>query len=597
MIEDHKVNNSEERLSLLLLFKNIKKIILYYKDYKYHLIISVILAALYSVTASVSPKLVQRVFDYIDFGLINEMNVSSIIKESVVLVVLYLFGFVFSFVNKKTLTFVTNKVSQNIRNDISKKIDRLPISFFYNNQVGDIISRTINDVELIGSILCENIVDTVSAIILFIGIMILMFITNTFLTLTVIISLLIGFVVIVFIMMISQKYFDRQQKAIGDMNGYIEEIYDNKLIVQAFNQEENSKLKFEKYNTYIRKNNFLSNSLSGLMKPLTMFIGKMGYVSVCVVGSLLVFSGKISLGIVISFLLYSSKITEPILTLTDTGNVLQQSAAAGKRIFEILEADEVAPDEEKIDNFDLSEGIVEFDHVHFGYDGERKIIINDFCLKCFPGQKIAIVGPTGAGKTTIINLLLKFYDLFSGDIRIDGQSINEMKYKDIRNQFCVVLQETAIFEGTIKENIIYTTENVTEERIIDVCEAVGLSKFIKSLPNGFDTIIDEQIELSEGQKQQIAIARAMISDRPMLILDEATSSIDTRLEMLIQNMMDKLMEGRTSFVIAHRLSTIRNSDLILVLKDGDVIESGTHDELLQKNGLYSELYYSQFETI
>ena len=327
------------------------------------------------------------------------------------------------------------------------------------------------------------------------------------------------------------------------------------------------------------------------------FSASLSYVAVCFVGGILVFNGKISFGIVVAFLMYSSNFMKPLLEFAQIGQVLQLSVSAAKRVFELLEAEELPSDEYKEDRIGLIQGIVEFDHVRFGYDGEDKIVIKDFSMTILPGQKVAIVGQTGAGKTTIINLLLKFYDVLSGDIRIDGHSIINLKYQDIRNQFCVVLQDAALFEGTIKDNIIYNKENISKNHFEAVCEAVGLNHFISTLPNGYDTVIDDKMDLSEGQKQQIAIARAMIMDRPMLILDEATSSLDTRLELLIQNAMDKLMEGRTSFVIAHRLSTIRNADLILVLKDGDIIESGTHEDLLIKNGAYAELYNSQFENV
>ena len=406
-----------------------------------------------------------------------------------------------------------------------------------------------------------------------------------------------GAAVILTIMRKSEVHFGQQQKNLGDLNGYIEEIFGNNLIVKAFSKEKESKDRYDHYNEALRNSNYKASCYIESINPVMTFIASFSYVSVCFVGAILVFRDNISFGVVVAFLLYSSSFMQPLMDFGNIGRVLQLSAAAGKRVFEVLEAEEIPPDENRTDIVDCISGSVKFDHVHFGYDGEKKIVINDFSANILPGQKVAIVGPTGAGKTTLINLLLKFYDTLSGDILIDGHSIDKLKYKDIRNMFCVVLQDNTLFRGTIRENLVYTTQNVSQQEIDTICEAVGLDYFIRTLPDGYDTVLDEKMELSEGQKQQITIARAMISDRPMLILDEATSSVDTRLEMLIQNAMDKLMEGRTSFVIAHRLSTIKNADIILVLKDGDIVESGTHEELLSKKGVYSEIYSSQFETV
>jgi ATP-binding cassette subfamily B protein len=413
-------------------------------------------------------------------------------------------------------------------------------------------------------------------------------------TLTAVLASLLGFVLIFLIMGRSQKYFTRQQQCLGKINGHIEEMYAGHTVVKAYNGEEASGAVFDEMNRQLYESGLRAQSMAGVMQPLMGFIGNLGYVAVCVVGGAMALKGKISFGVIVAFMMYIRYFTQPLSQIAQAMQSLQSAAAAGERVFEFLEADEMEDESAKTETLSDVQGQVEFDHVKFGYDDD-KVIIHDFSAKAKPGQKIAIVGPTGAGKTTLVNLLMRFYEIQGGDIRIDGKSTRAMKREDVHSQFCMVLQDTWLFEGTVRENLVYCGENVSDEKITEACKAVGLDHYIHTLPNGYDTVLNDQVNLSQGQKQQLTIARAMIADKPMLILDEATSSVDTRTEQQIQNAMDMLMENRTSFVIAHRLSTIKNADLILVLKDGDIIESGTHDELLEKDGFYAELYNSQFD--
>ncbi len=393
----------------------------------------------------------------------------------------------------------------------------------------------------------------------------------------------------------SQKYFTRQQKHLGAINGHIEEIYAGHTVVKAYNGEAEAEKTFDEMNDKLRESGFRAQCLSGLMMPIMNFIGNFGYVAVCVVGGAMTMDGKISFGVIVAFMMYVRYFTQPLSQIAQAMQSLQSAAAAGSRVFEFLEAEEMEDESNKKIKLENVDGYVEFEHVKFGYENTDRVIIHDFSATAKPGQKIAIVGPTGAGKTTLVNLLMRFHEIQEGEIRIEGIPIRELSRKEVHAQFCMVLQDTWLFEGTVRENLIYCTENATDEKMEAACKAVGLDHFIHTLPKGYDTILDDQISLSQGQKQQLTIARAMIADKPMLILDEATSSVDTRTEIQIQNAMDELMKNRTSFVIAHRLSTIRNSDMILVMKDGDVIESGSHDELMRQNGFYADLYNSQFE--
>ncbi|MGN1446076.1 MAG: ABC transporter ATP-binding protein, partial [Eubacteriales bacterium] len=406
---------------------------------------------------------------------------------------------------------------------------------------------------------------------------------------------LLGFVLMFAIMGRSQKYFTRQQKCLGKLNGHIEEIYAGHTVVKAYNGEEAAGKTFDELNQQLYESGFRANCLAGLMQPIMSFIGNLGYVAVCVVGGAMALNGKISFGVIVAFMMYVRYFTQPLSQIAQASQSLQSAAAAGERVFEFLEAEEMADESHKTAKLEQVKGAVEFDHVKFGYEDSDRIIIHDFSAVAKPGQKIAIVGPTGAGKTTMVNLLMRFHEIQGGEIRIDGVPTKDLTRENVHDQFCMVLQDTWLFEGTVRENLVYCAKDVPDEKITEACQAVGLDHYIRTLPHGYETVLNDQTNLSQGQKQQLTIARAMIADRPMLILDEATSSVDTRTEQKIQAAMDKLMENRTSFVIAHRLSTIKNSDLILVMKNGDIIESGTHDQLLQKGGFYADLYNSQFD--
>lgn len=493
------------------------------------------------------------------------------------------------------MAIVTQRISKGLRTGISVKINKLPMWYYNKTSTGDVLSRVTNDVDTIAQSFNQSMGNLVTAVTLLIGSLIMMIKTDIIMTITAILATFIGFGLMMVIMGKSQKYFARQQMHLGEINGHVEEIYAGHTVVKAYNGEENAKNAFDKMNENLRDSAFKAQCLSGLMMPLMGFIGNFGYVAVCIVGAMLAMNDKITFGVIVAFMMYVRYFTQPLNQIAQAAQALQSAAAAGERVFEFLEAAEMEDESNKEKKLAETKGEVSFEHVKFGYEGTGKIIINDFSAVAKPGQKVAIVGPTGAGKTTMVNLLMRFHELNEGDIKIDGVSIHDMTREEVHNQFCMVLQDTWLFEGTVRENLVYCAEGVSDEKITTACKAVGLHKFIRSLPKGYDTILNDQVNLSQGQKQQLTIARAMIADRPMLILDEATSSVDTRTELIIQRAMDELMENRTSFVIAHRLSTIKNADLILVLKDGDIIEKGTHDELIAQNGFYADLYNSQFE--
>lgn len=512
-----------------------------------------------------------------------------------ILVTFYALSYLFSAIQGWITAGVTQRVSQQLRGDISRKINRLPMAFYNRTSTGDILSRVTNDVDLISQSLNQSIGNLITSVILLFGSLLMMLITNLWMTLTAILASLLGFVVMFAIMDRSQKYFARQQRHLGALNGHIEEMYTGHTVVKAYNGEAAAQQTFDEMNDKLRESGFRAQTLAGMMMPVMTFVGNLGYVAVCVVGGAMALNDMISFGVIVAFMMYVRYFTQPLSQIAQAVQSLQSAAAAGERVFEFLEAEEMPDESGKKSDIGEVQGTVDFDHVRFGYEDTDKIVIHDFSAHAKPGQKIAIVGPTGAGKTTMVNLLMRFHDIQSGEIRIDGVPTNEMTREAVREQFCMVLQDTWLFEGTLRENLIYCTENVSDEKMIAACKAVGLDHFIRTLPKGYDTVVGDQLSLSQGQKQQLTIARAMIADKPMLILDEATSSVDTRTEQQIQSAMDKLMENRTSFVIAHRLSTIRNADLILVMNHGDIVESGTHEELLAKGGFYADLYNSQFE--
>ena len=527
-----------------------------------------------------------------------QIDFTAIKKLAIILGIVYIISAIFSFFQHYIMATVSNFFAKDLRNKIIFKINKLPLKFFDKSQTGDILSRVTNDIDTVAQTMSQSIGSLVGAITLVIGSVLMMFITNITMALCAIISSLIGFSLMSIVLKKSQKYFVQRQVELGNMNGHIEEVYSGHNVVKIYNGKSISDEKFDKLNSKvfdaIRKSQFLS----GLMQPIMMFIGNFSYVIVCVVGALLVINNHITFGVIVAFMVYIRLFTNPLSQIAQAMTSLQSAAAASERIFEFVEEEEM-PDESKLTKHldrDEVKGYVTFDHVKFGYDKDR-IIIKDFSAKVKPGQKIAIVGPTGAGKTTMVNLLMKFYEINSGDIKIDDISINELKRKNVHELFTMVLQDTWLFNGTIKENIVYNQKDISDETVKKVCKIVGVDHFIKSLPNSYNTVIEDNESISTGQKQLITIARGMLDNAPFLILDEATSNVDTRTEELVQKAMDKLMEGRTSFIIAHRLSTIKNADLILVMNEGNIIEQGNHEQLIQQNGFYANLYNSQFEKI
>ena len=571
------------------------KIIRYCKRYLAVIVVALICAVAGTILTILGPDKLSDLTKVITEGIATGIDMERVKSIGLTLVAFYVGSAILSFGQQFIMATVTQNVTKQLRSDISGKINRLPMAYYNKTSTGDVLSRVTNDVDMISQSMNQSIGNLVSAVALFFGSLIMMFKTNVIMTLTAVIATMIGFGLMSLITSHSQKYFSRQQANLGALNGHIEEIYSGHTVVKAYNGEKNAKKVFDELNNNLRDSAFKAQSLSGLMQPLMAFIGNFGYVAVCVMGAVLTMKGYIGFEVIVAFMMYIRLFTQPLAQIAQATQSLQSAAAAGERVFAFLGAEEMSDESDKTEKLGKAEGYVDFEHVKFGYEDTDKIIIHDFSAKAKPGQKIAIVGPTGAGKTTLVNLLMRFHEIQSGDIKIDGISTRDMKREEVRSQFCMVLQDTWLFEGTVRENLVYNTENVSEEKIEAACKAVGLDHFIRTLPHGYDTILNDQVSLSQGQKQQLTIARAMIADKPMLILDEATSSVDTRTELQIQKAMDALMQNRTSFVIAHRLSTIKNADLILVLKDGDIIESGNHEELLAKGGFYADLYNSQFD--
>lgn len=577
---------------------SIIKLIKYCKPFYKIIIVALICASISSIFTIIGPDKLSDLTDLITAGMASGgIDVDAILKICFFLLTIYIIGAFLNFVQGLLMTKATQKTSKMLRNDISKKINVLPVGYYHKTSFGDVLSRVTNDVDIIGETMQRSISQLVSAITLLLGAIFMMFTTNVILTITAIITSSLGFLLMKFIMNKSQKYFLAEQNYLGEINGHIEEIYSGHQVVRNYNAEKQVTKAFDKINEKLYISNWKSQFLSGLMMPIMHFVGNFGYVSVCILGAILALKGTISFGVIVAFMLYIRLFTNPLSQIAQVTTELQSTAAASERVFEFLEEKELEDESHKTKKLENVRGEIEFEHVKFGYEGTNKIIIHDFSEHVYPGQKIAIVGPTGAGKTTMVNLLMRFHEINGGAIKIDGIPISELTRENIHKLFGMVLQDTWMFEGTIRENIAYSKETVSDEEIEKVCETVGLSHFIKTLPNGYDTIISDKISLSAGQKQLITIARAMIENAPMFILDEATSSVDTRTEILIQEAMDKLTKGRTSFVIAHRLSTIKNADKILVMKDGDIIESGNHQTLLEKNGFYANLYNSQFEDV
>ena len=524
------------------------------------------------------------------------MNMDKIKRIAILLVIIYVLSALFMYIQALIMTGVSNKFAKTLRENISIKINKLPLKYFDKHQSGDILSRVTNDVDTLAQTMNNSLSTLVTSITLFLGSLFMMFYTNYIMAITAVLSSVLGFIFMGKILSKSQKYFKERQEELGNLNNVIEETYSSLNVVKAYNGKEICDKKFDKYNNKVYKANKMSQFLSGLMMPFMGFIGNFGYVCVCIVGALLVKNNVITFGVIVAFMTYIRLFTQPLSQLAQGLTSLQSAAASSERVFEFLDEEEFNEDKVKcVLDVNKAKGNIEFDNIVFTYDGNEKPTIKNFSAKVKQGQKVAIVGPTGAGKTTMVNLLMKYYDIDSGDIKIDGISIKNLSKENIRNLFTMVLQDTGMFGGTIKENIIYNRENISDEKVKEICKSVGIHHFIKTLPNGYDSNVSDNDTISSGQRQLITIARASIKETPFLILDEATSNVDTRTEELVQNAMDKLTKGKTSFIIAHRLSTIKNADLILVMKDGNIVEQGNHNELIKKNGFYAELYNSQFE--
>ena len=566
----------------------------YLKPWHAAIIISLILSLGSTALTLIAPDKMADLTNSIAAGLTTGIDMDGIKQAIIAILIIYVGSGLLSCIASYTMITVMQKLAWSLRDSISKKINRMPLKYFDRVSIGDILSRITNDVDTLSSTLNSSITTLVQGVVQFVGVTIIMFATNAVMSLAAIGSSLIGFVFMFTVIKKSRKYFRQQQKNLGDMNGHVEEMYSGQDIVRVYGATAQAKAEFKRINGNLYESAWKSQFFGGLMMPFMGFIGNFGYVAVCVVGAALTMSGTISFGVIVSFIAYVRLFTNPLSQIAQAATQLMSAGAAGERVFGFLEEEELSDDRACTAYPEKVTGEVTFDHVRFGYD-EDKPVINDFSARVLPGQKIAIVGHTGAGKTTMVNLLMRFYELWSGEIRIDGVPISEMKRSDVHALFGMVLQDTWLFEGTYRENIVYGKENVTDEQVRSACKAVGMDHFIMTLPNGYDTVLSDRSSLSAGQRQLLTIARAMVENAPMIILDEATSSVDTRTEALVQQAMYKLTEGRTSFVIAHRLSTIRDADLILVMEKGDVVESGTHEQLLKKDGLYKELYYSQFE--
>ena len=559
-------------------------------------VLALVLAALSAVLTIIGPDQVVKIATIMSDGLLGGIDLAAIARVGILLAVIYGLSALFGFIQHYIMASVTLKMSYRIRAELSEKINRVPQKYFNFHAQGDILSRITNDVSTLQQGLTNSLPTIISAATQFLGCLIMMFVTEWRLALVSLGITLVGLLLVVFMMSRSQKYLTARQESLGKLNGYVEEMYSGHEVVRISRAAEPVGKTFDALNDAVYDANWRSQFLSGVMQPLMNVIGNLSYVAVCVLGSILAIQGIIDIGVIVSFILYVRLFTSPLTQIAQGMTNLQTASASAHRIFDCLGSEEMPDESEKPELPRPVRGEVDFEHVRFSYpDSPDKIIIKDFSAHVAPGQKVAIVGPTGAGKTTMVNLLMRFYEIADGCIKIDGVPSQDIRREDVHKLFGMVLQDTWLFEGTVRENLVYNLPDVTDEQLNRVCCACGLDKFVRSLPNGFDTVLSESTSISAGQKQLLTIARAMLQNAPMLILDEATSSVDTRTDLLIQRAMDKLTENRTSFVIAHRLSTIKNADLILVMKDGDVIESGTHETLMQQNGFYAALYNSQFD--
>lgn len=573
----------------------IKQVILYFRHYWVLIIISMIFAAASSVLLIVGADKLSDFTDLLSDGIEAGINMSKVKSLGLLIVGIYGLSALLSVVQGYQITDITQKATKKMRKEMSDKLMCLPMEYFHKTETGDILSRVTNDVDTICESLNISVTGFVSSLTMFVMALIMMFATNVLMAITAIVSTIIGFIFLILVTGFSQKYFVQQQKNIGRINGFIEEQYSGHVVIKAFSRENKVKEQFEKYNDDLRKSNYRAECISSLMSPIMVFVGHLGYVSVCVVGAVLTMKSHITFGVIVAFIMYVNYFTQPMAMIAQGVQALQSVAAAGERVFEFLELEEMPSESHKGSRIKKARGNVRFNNIKFSYDNSDNYTINNFSLDVKQGQKVAIVGPTGAGKTTLVNLLMRFYEVNKGSISIDGVPIKSVKRSAVRDLIGMVLQDTWIFEGTIRDNLVLCRKDITDERLDEVCKAVGLYHFLNTLPDKYDTVLNEKIELSVGQKQQLAIARALATDKKMIILDEATSSVDTRLEQNIQQAMDNLTKGRTSFVIAHRLSTIVNADVIIVMKDGQIVEHGKHKDLIKKRGVYYDLYTSQFE--
>lgn len=576
----------------------LKELFSYSSKLKIPMTIALLFAVIGAILTIIGPNLLSDITDLISDALFGEIDLSAIANVGISLLIIYGLSAIFTYVEHYIMATITLDLSRDLRRDLSRKINCVPLGYFNKVSHGDILSRVTNDVSTLQQALSNSLPSIISSAAQFVGCLIMMFVTEWRMALSAVFVTLIGFCVMAFVMLRSQKYFAARQQNLSTLNGYIEEMYSGHDVVRISRANRKIKKAFGDMNTVLYNADWRSQFLSGVMQPLMNVIGNLGYVVVCVLGAMLAMNGQISFGVIVAFIMYVRLFTSPLSTLAQGMTQMQTAAAAGDHIFDFLQAEELPNETGKKQAPSYVRGEVEFDHVRFSYpDNPDKIIIKDFSAHIMPGQKVAIVGPTGAGKTTMVNLLMRFFEINSGNIKIDGVPSSEMTRESVHNLFSMVLQDTWLFEGTVRENLVYNKTGVSDEELEKACKACGIYHFVETLPNGFDTILDDSITLSSGQKQLFTIARAMVQNNPMLILDEATSSVDTRTELITQKAMDRLTEHRTSFVIAHRLSTIKNADLILVLKDGDIIEQGTHESLLAKGGFYADLYNSQFEKV
>lgn len=574
-----------------------KKLFAYMGGYRIAVWVAIVFAFIGTIFILIGPNELRDLTDIISAGLLTgNVDMGAVWDIGYFLIAIYLASAILSFLQNYILATVSQRTASNLRTDISKKINCLPLRYFDSSSKGDILSRTTNDVDTLGQSMNQSIGTMITSLTMLLGSLVMMTYTNFTLMIVTVLSSLSGFLLMFLIINRSQKHFAKQQQYLGDMNGHVAETYSAHDVVKVYNGQKSATKRFDSINKGLAGSAFMSQFMSGLMMPLMGFIGNFGYVMVCIVGATMVLSGDISIGVIVAFMIYVRLFTQPLSQMAQAFTGMQSVAASAERVFEFIEEEELPEENDMNRKIEDVKGHVEFRDVHFSYIPGKEVI-KGFSAEVKPGQKVAIVGPTGAGKTTMVNLLMRFYEIDRGEILIDGVPISDMRRNDVRDLFCMVLQDTWIFEGTVRENIAYSKKDATEEEIYEAAKAVGVDHFIRTLPDGYDTVLDDASSISVGQRQQITIARAIVENSPMLILDEATSSVDTRTERDIQEAMESMTVGRTSFVIAHRLSTIKDSDMILLMKDGNIVEQGTHDELLAYGGEYKELYNSQFEDV